>query len=96
MLREHHQHSDVLEAEPADGRPPETACPAFLSVAMAAETLSVSDDTIYEILNRGELPCLRLGRRRVIPRRAVELVIERLLADFDPDRLAARLATSSD
>jgi excisionase family DNA binding protein len=32
-----------------------------LSVAEAAEALGVSDDLVYELTERGELPCLRLG-----------------------------------
>jgi excisionase family DNA binding protein len=65
--------------------------PLFWSVAETARALRVSDDAIYELLQRGELPCLRIGRRRVIPRRAVELVVERLLADFDPSQLTLNL-----
>jgi excisionase family DNA binding protein len=38
-----------------------------LSIAEAAEVLGVSDDLIYELTARGELPCLRLGRRRSSP-----------------------------
>ena len=39
-----------------------------LSIAEAAEALGVSDDLVYELTERGDLPCLRLGRRKVIPR----------------------------
>jgi excisionase family DNA binding protein len=70
------------------------ADPLFLSVAAAAKTLAVSDDAIYDLVHRGDLPSIRIGRRRVIPRRAVELVVEHLLEGFDPERLAARLAAS--
>jgi excisionase family DNA binding protein len=55
-----------------------------LSVAEAADVLGISDDLVYELVARGELPCLHLGRRRVIPRRAIELVIERAMEGFDP------------
>jgi excisionase family DNA binding protein len=65
--------------------------PLLLSVAAAAKTLSISDDTVYELLDRGELPCLRIGRRRLTPRRAVELVIEQLVVGFDAGQLAAQL-----
>jgi len=68
----------------------------FFSVATAAQTLGVSDDTVYELVQRGELPSLRIGRRRVIPRRAVELVVEHLLADFDPSILADRLSATEE
>lgn len=49
-----------------------------------AKMLGVSDDLVYELVARGEIPCLRLGRRRLIPRRAVEFMIERSLEAFDP------------
>jgi excisionase family DNA binding protein len=74
-------------------RPDEVAL--FFSVATAAQTLGVSDDTVYELVRRGELPSLRIGRRRVIPRQAVELVVEHLLADFDPGLLADRLSAEA-
>ena len=48
-----------------------------LSIAEAAEVLGVSDDLIYELTARGELPCLRLGRRKVIPTIAIQAVIRR-------------------
>jgi excisionase family DNA binding protein len=66
--------------------------PMFFSVAIAAQTLGVSDDTVYELVQRGALPCLCIGRRRVIPRRAVELVVAHLLADFDPGGVADQLS----
>lgn len=56
---------------------PQPTVPAklVLSVAEAAEVLGVSDDLIYELTARGELPCLRLGRRKVIPTVAIEAMI---------------------
>jgi excisionase family DNA binding protein len=58
-----------------------------VSVAEAAKLLGVSDDLVYELVERGELPCLRFGRRRLVPRRALDLVIEAALAGFDPSRV---------
>ncbi len=55
-----------------------------LSVAEAAKALGVSDGLVYELTERGQLPCLRFGRRKLIPRRAVELLVESAVADFDP------------
>lgn len=66
-----------------------------LSVREVADALGVSDDLVYELTARGELPCLQLGRRRVIPRRAVELMIERSLETFDPEAVTAQLRRSS-
>jgi hypothetical protein len=37
----------------------------------------VSDDLVYEMTARGEIPSLQRGRRRVIPLRAIEILIER-------------------
>ena len=53
-----------------------------LSIAEAAEVLGVSDDLIYELTARGELPCLRLGRRKVIPTVAIQAVIDGTLEGF--------------
>jgi excisionase family DNA binding protein len=54
-----------------------------LSIRDVAKMFGVSDDLVYELVARDEIPCLRLGRRRLIPRRAVELMIERSLEAFD-------------
>ncbi len=62
-----------------------------LSVAEAAAALGVSDDLIYELTEQGELPCLRFGRRKVIPRRAIELLVESAIADFDPTTVVTSL-----
>ena len=55
------------------------------SVSETATVLGVSDDLVYELVERKELPCLRLGRRRVIPRRAIDLILNQTLAGFDPE-----------
>ena len=39
---------------------------AFISVAQLSERLSLSRRTVARILARGELPSLRIGRRRLI------------------------------
>jgi excisionase family DNA binding protein len=54
-----------------------------LSIREVAKVLGVSDDLVYELVARGEIPCLRLGRRRLIPRRVVDLMIERSVETFD-------------
>jgi len=55
---------------------------AVLSIAEAAELLGVSDDLIYELTARGELPCVRLGRRKVIPTVAIQAVIDGSVEGF--------------
>ena len=48
-----------------------------LSVNEAADVLGISRAFAYELVARGELPCLRLGRRVVVPRHALEQLLER-------------------
>lgn len=43
------------------------ALPLVLSVSEAARLLGVSKSLVYDLLTRGELPALRLGRRVVVP-----------------------------
>lgn len=66
--------------------------PLFLSVAETAGLLGVSHDLVRDLILRGELPATELGRRKMVPRRAIDLVLERTLEGFDPDALLARLA----
>jgi len=49
--------------------------PLVLSVREAASLLGVSKDLVYELALRGELPTLRLGRRVVIPTKALLTLI---------------------
>jgi excisionase family DNA binding protein len=67
-----------------------------LSIAEAAEALGVSDDLIYELTERGEIPCLRLGRRKVVPMRAVEAILEECLDGFDPRHVSATLGRTGE
>jgi excisionase family DNA binding protein len=50
-----------------------------LTVPEAAGALGISRALAYELVARGELPSLRLGRRIVVPRQA----LERLVGDAD-------------
>jgi excisionase family DNA binding protein len=67
-----------------------------LSVAEAAEALGVSDDLVYELTERGELPCVRFGRRKLFPRVAVELVVESAFTDFNPAAVVTSLHRPAD
>ena len=67
-----------------------------LTVQETAEALGVSDDLVYELTAQGVLPCLHLGRRKVIPRRAVDLLIEECVGSFDPKAVLRRLRHSPD
>lgn len=50
--------------------------PLTVSVVDAAQLLGISRALAYELVARGDLPSLRLGRRIVIPRRALEALVE--------------------
>ncbi len=44
----------------------------LLSVEEAAGTLGVHRATVYDLLAKGHLPSVRIGRRRLIARRTLE------------------------
>lgn len=47
-----------------------------LTVSEAAQVLGISRALAYELVARGELPSLRLGRRLVVPRKALDTLLE--------------------
>jgi excisionase family DNA binding protein len=57
--------------------------PLALSVEEAARLLGVSRTLAYESVARGELPSVRLGKRIVVPRRALDELLE-IAIDRDP------------
>jgi len=69
---------ELMVGKPDDSR-------LVLSIAEVANCLGVSDDLVYEFVHQRRLPCLRLGRRLVIPVRAVDAIIDECLAGFDPE-----------
>lgn len=52
------------------------AAPLVLTVPEAARRLGISRTLAYELIARGQLPALRLGRRLVVPRRRLERLVE--------------------
>lgn len=50
--------------------------PATLTLSEAATVLGISRSTAYELARTGELPALRLGRRLVVPIRALDQLLE--------------------
>jgi excisionase family DNA binding protein len=57
-------------------QPPTSNESRFVTIRMAAETLSVSGQTIRRLIYGGELPAVRLGSLLRIPRVALEEYIE--------------------
>jgi excisionase family DNA binding protein len=51
---------------------------------VAAKWLSIGRTTVYDLMRRGELRSVRIGKSRRIPASAVEAYISRLLADQTP------------
>jgi excisionase family DNA binding protein len=47
-----------------------------LSVEEAGSLLGISRDLAYDLVAQGQLPSVRLGRRLVVPRRALEAMLE--------------------
>lgn len=68
---------------PGDAAPQPSKVPIgerlALSVEEAGASLGVSRDLAYDLVACGTIPSVRLGRRLVVPRRALELALERLV-----------------
>ena len=48
-----------------------------LSVEEAARLLGISPGLAYELVHRGELAAIRLGRRILVPRHVIESLVRR-------------------
>ena len=57
--------------------------PLILTPTEAAAMLRIGRSSIYRLLRGGELASLRIGRKIVIPQRAVELYIRENLCYYD-------------
>ena len=70
----------TAETEAAQGgRPTTTIVPGerlVLTVAEAGELLGISRAFAYELVARGELPVIRLGRRIVVPKAALLAMVD--------------------
>jgi excisionase family DNA binding protein len=62
------------EATRAQQQP--VALPPVLTVTEAATLLRISRNSAYEAARRGEIPTIRLGRRLLVPRAALERLLE--------------------
>jgi excisionase family DNA binding protein len=79
------------EAAPTSARPTSwAALPLALSVAEAAKVLGIGRNGCYALVARGQLSGVRIGRRLVIPRQAVEqFLAAEPTADAAPRPLSA-------
>jgi len=62
----------------AQTSPPRERGPLLLTVVQAAAALSVGRSTLYEMIARGELDVVHLGRAVRVPVRAVEELVQDL------------------
>ena len=70
-----------------------------LTVAEAAELLGVSRGLAYDLVRRGEIPSIRLGRRLLAPRRVLEVLLGEPSvrpADAQPADVASSEAADGD
>lgn len=58
-----------------------------MTVEEAAAVLGISRTTAYECVRRGELRAVRLGRRLVVPRLAVDQLLAGEQATVSPSRV---------
>lgn len=61
--------------------------PLFLTVAEVAAKLRISNDTVYDLITAGLLPCATFGRAKRVPAIAVDQIVETAMAGFDPVRV---------
>lgn len=61
--------------------------PRFLSYKEFAEAVGVSERTVSDLVKRGEIPVVPLGRRRLIPATVVDELERRALAGFNTPAL---------
>ena len=71
------QVSSQLPPPPRSGRRPR---PAFYTVEEVAEVLRVDPVTIYRAIRAGEFPAVKIRKRYVVPQKAIELLVEDVMA----------------
>lgn len=60
--------------------------PRFMTVAEVVDLMRVSKMTVYRLINKGELPALRVGRSFRVPEAAVSHIIDAGLAQWSDER----------
>ena len=59
------------------------------SVREAADQLGVSLSTMYEVLRRGDVPSIRLGRRWLIPQQGIDAMLAAAMRPTPPQQQPA-------
>jgi excisionase family DNA binding protein len=52
--------------------------PAVFTVGEVAKILRIAKISAYQAIARGDVPCIRIGRRILIPRNALEMLLNQL------------------
>jgi len=52
--------------------------PTVFTVCEVTKILRLGKISVYQAIARGEIPCIRIGRRILIPRHALERLLERM------------------
>ena len=60
-----------------------TSEPILLSVDDAARLAGVGRSILYERLLAGDISSVKIGRRRLVPRAALDAYVERLMAEAE-------------
>jgi excisionase family DNA binding protein len=68
-------HQDA-EAPRDDGPMRRTGQRLTMSVEEAGRLLGISRGLAYVLVNRGDIPSIRLGRRIVVPRKALDRLLD--------------------
>ncbi len=60
--------------------------PRFMTVAEVADLMRVSKMTVYRLIQKGDIPAIRVGKSFRVPEVAVRQLIDAGLADWLDDR----------
>lgn len=60
--------------------------PRFMTVAEVADLMRVSRMTVYRMIQRGEMPAIRVGKSFRVPEAAVRQLIEAGLGEWVDDQ----------
>jgi len=65
----------------------------LLTPREAAEVLGIGRSKLYELLQAGQIPSVRIGKCRRIPATALRELVEKLSCDADAPATATRIET---
>jgi len=70
---------------PSDLKNPRSSEPLLLTVEEAAALLHIGRTTAFELVMRGQIQSVRIGRRRLVVREGLQRYISELLASQQED-----------